>query len=239
MSFIAAAIIGAVGVGAGALISSNASRRASDAAASAATANNDLQRQIYTQNTENLSPWMTRGNAAGEQINGLLGIGGNPSASRAPFDTYRGSTGYDFGLNEGLRAMDHTAAARGGLQSGAALKAGQRYGQDYASTKFQEYLNNLQGVSGQGLTAGSAVAGVGTGYANAVGANNNAAADATGNAALLGASNINSLIGQTGQSLAYTLGNRPQGFSGSAYGGGSITNWANGLGNRSSIPLGG
>ncbi len=216
MTVIAAAIIGVSTVG-GALISANAAHQASNAATSAATANNDLQRQIYQSNTANLSPWMTRGNTAGERINGLLGLGGDPAAAQAGWDAYRSSTGYQFGLDEGQRAQDHALAAGGMRASGPAYKAAQRYGINYASTKFQDYLNNLSGVDQRGFAGASALAGVGQGYAGAVGANNNAAADATGNAALLGASNTNSLIGQGGQSLAYLLGNRPS-FSASTYG---------------------
>jgi len=44
--------------------------------------------------------------------------------------------GYQFRLSQGLEAMNRQAAARGGLISGAALKAGQRYGQNYASGEY-------------------------------------------------------------------------------------------------------
>ncbi len=222
MSVIASAIVTAVITGGATYLasqnSSRAANRATDAATTAANNNNALQKEIYDRNTANLSPWMTRGNAAGEQINGLLGIGGNPQAASQAFDQYRNSTGYQFQMDQGMQGVNHANAAAGGRISGNAIKAGQRFGQGLASTTFQNYLNNLQGVSGQGLGAGSSVAGVGTGYANAVGANNNAAADATGNAALLGASNTNSLLGQFGQLGANLLG-QSRGFTGSSYGG--------------------
>ena len=74
--------------------------------------------------------------------------------------------GYQFRLSEGLKAMERGAAARGGLQSGAALKAAQRYGQEYASGEytnaFNRYqaeraarLNPLQSLSGVGQTTAS------------------------------------------------------------------------------------
>jgi hypothetical protein len=44
--------------------------------------------------------------------------------------------GYQFRLSEGLKALDRQAAARGGLISGSALKASQRYGQDMASQEY-------------------------------------------------------------------------------------------------------
>ena len=46
--------------------------------------------------------------------------------------------GYAFREQQGMRAVNQSAAAAAGLQSGAALKAAQRFGQDLAS---QEYGN--------------------------------------------------------------------------------------------------
>lgn len=46
--------------------------------------------------------------------------------------------GYQFGMDQGMQALDRGAAARGNYLSGAALKAGQRYAQDYAGTKFND-----------------------------------------------------------------------------------------------------
>jgi hypothetical protein len=52
--------------------------------------------------------------------------------------------GYQFRLSEGLKALDRQAAARGGLISGSALKASQRYGQDMASQEYgQAYARAL------------------------------------------------------------------------------------------------
>jgi len=48
---------------------------------------------------------------------------------------------YGFRLSEGLKALERSAAARGGLMSGGTGKALQRYGQDMAS---QEYGNAFQ-----------------------------------------------------------------------------------------------
>lgn len=206
MSFIASAIIGgAAGIG-GALISSKATKKASNAAGKAATDNNALQREIYDKNLTNAKGYVDRGELAGSNINALLGLGGDQTAANRAFGQYRDSTGYQFQLDEGNRAMDRTAAARGGLQSGAALKAGQRYGQQLGSSAFQTYLNNLYQQQGVGLSATNAVAGVGTNFANAVGANNNNAADATGNAALANAGNMNSLLDQLAQTGSYAFG---------------------------------
>jgi hypothetical protein len=47
-------------------------------------------------------------------------------------------------MKEGLKAVDAQAAARGGLISGAALKASQRFGQDMASQEYQNAFNRYQ-----------------------------------------------------------------------------------------------
>jgi hypothetical protein len=44
--------------------------------------------------------------------------------------------GYQFRLAEGQKGVENSAAARGGLLSGAAMKAMQKYSQDYASNEY-------------------------------------------------------------------------------------------------------
>jgi hypothetical protein len=61
--------------------------------------------------------------------------------------------GYDFRMQEGQRGLEASQAARGGLNSGAAMKALQQYGQDYASSEYGNYLARLQGQQGVGLSA--------------------------------------------------------------------------------------
>jgi hypothetical protein len=60
---------------------------------------------------------------------------GLPSAFTGEVDL-QADPGYQFRLSEGLKALDRQAAARGGLISGAALKASQIYGQDMASQEY-------------------------------------------------------------------------------------------------------
>ena len=74
---IIAAGIGVAGAVGGAVISSNSAKSAANTAAQTADKNNALQQQIYQQNTANEQPFMQRGNAAGAQINALLGLGGS------------------------------------------------------------------------------------------------------------------------------------------------------------------
>jgi hypothetical protein len=51
------------------------------------------------------------------------------------------SPGYDFRLQQGVNALDRSAAARGKLLSGSQAKAITQYGQDYGSSEYQNWLN--------------------------------------------------------------------------------------------------
>lgn len=84
--------------------------------------------------------------------------------------------GYEFRQAEGEKGINRALSARGGFNSGAALKALDKYNQDYASNEFSNAYNRdaankartfsfLSGASGQGLQG----AGMG------IGANTNAA----------------------------------------------------------------
>lgn len=51
--------------------------------------------------------------------------------------------GYQFGLSEGSKALQRSAAARGQLFSGGTLKSLTQYNNDYASTKFNDAFNRF------------------------------------------------------------------------------------------------
>lgn len=100
------------------------------------------------------------------------------------FDNYKNSTGYQFRLGEGARALDNSYASRGVGQSGAAAKAALQYGQNIASGEFGNYLNALMSQQGVGLSAAGAQAGVSTNFVNQTTANNNSGASALANSAI-------------------------------------------------------
>ena len=113
--------------------------------------------------------------------------------------------GYQFGMAEGQKAIDRRAASGGGYFSGAALKAAQRFGQDYAGTKFGEAFNRdtanktntfnrLTGLINPGQTAANQVGTMGASYANQVGNNLTANANAQGSAGIAGANAWNDAI---------------------------------------------
>lgn len=59
-------------------------------------------------------------------------------------EDFQQDPGYAFRMQEGLKALDRQAAARGGLISGAALKAAQREGQNMASQEYTNAFNRYQ-----------------------------------------------------------------------------------------------
>lgn len=88
---------------------------------------------------------------------------------------YEADPGYQFRLSEGMKALDRSAAARGGLLSGATLKGAQRFGQGLASDEYQNAFNRYQtnqgniynrlaGISGVGQTATQALQQAGQSY---------------------------------------------------------------------------
>ena len=107
-----------------------------DAASQATQASNyaiDLQREMFNKQLELQEPWRAAGLSSLRQMEG--GAYSQPAAFTGQVNMLA-DPGYQFRLSQGLEAMNRQAAARGGLISGAALKAGQRFGQDYASGEY-------------------------------------------------------------------------------------------------------
>jgi|GEM_PF-1600551 len=78
------AVLGAGGAVLSSSAQKKAANRATDAATQTADKNNALSREIYGQNKEALSPFMERGNKAGDAINALLGLGGPEPSPQMP-----------------------------------------------------------------------------------------------------------------------------------------------------------
>ena len=145
-----AAISGVAAVGSaaiGATAAKKASKAQVDAAREAQAANErNLQKQIDLQ-----EPFRQGGLTAQNKIMELLGVGGDAnaaeygSASKAfGMDQFNADPGYAFRQAEGMKALERSAAARGGLMSGSALKGIQRFGQYLASQEYQNAFNRYQ-----------------------------------------------------------------------------------------------
>jgi len=208
-----AAGVAAVGGVASAAISSHAANKATQAATNAANQNNALQRDIYNQNRATLSPFVNNGTAASNAYNALLGLPGanggandNLPGAQQAYNTFLNSDGYQFRTNEGMKALNTGYAARGLIQSGAAMKGINSWAQGNASDEFSKYLGQLGNQQAVGLSAGNAIAGVGTNYANQTSTNNNNAAAAVGNGAIANANAWNGAIGNVTNALGMFAG---------------------------------
>lgn len=110
--------------------------------------------------SEAYSPFYNAGVTATNQLSDRLSSGFNPGdLTQDP--------GYQFRLAEGNKALDRRFSAAGALDSGAALKAAQQYGQGLAdqtyNDAYQRWLqqnSQLSGVGGSGLNAAGGLAGI-------------------------------------------------------------------------------
>lgn len=98
----------------------------------------DLQRRIYEEGVARQQPWMEAGQNALAKL--------TAASDYTPFgmQQFQADPGYAFRLSEGMKALERSAAARGGLLSGGALKGIQRYGQDLASQEYGNAFNRYQ-----------------------------------------------------------------------------------------------
>ncbi len=69
------------------------------------------------------------------------------------FSRFQTTPDYQFRLQQGQKALDQSAAARGNLLSGKQVKASQEFGGNLASGEYNNWFNKLAGVSGQGQAA--------------------------------------------------------------------------------------
>lgn len=151
---------------------------------------------------------VTAGNAAAGTQSAeaqLLGTAPMTSQTQTGFNNYLNSTGYNFQQQQGDAALSGSAAARGVLNSGSAAKALQGYGQNLASTTFNNYLGNLSGLNTQQqntANAGTTAAQV-VGQAGTTGGVNASSATQAGGAAM--GNGITSAAGAVGGQASNAL----------------------------------
>jgi hypothetical protein len=177
------------------LLGSNATRDATQAQTQATQDAILEQRRQFDLTRADQAPFRNTGVAANQRLAGLLGLdvpGAN--GQMQPRGSDFGSllkrfglsdleadpvyqTGLKFGLDTGTNAINQRAIASGGYNSGAALKALTRFGNDYATQRANEsynrfnqdqtnIYNRLAGVSGSGQTATNQVQSAGMNATN-------------------------------------------------------------------------
>lgn len=116
--------------------------------------------QAYPMLSQALTPNVSAGTGATSQIGNMLGLNGSQAQNQG-FQNWQGSTGYQFGLNQGTQAVTGNAAASGLLNSGATAKALDTYGQQYANTQYGNYTNQLQNLANTGNQSASIIGSTG------------------------------------------------------------------------------
>jgi hypothetical protein len=154
----ATSLIGTVSANKAASAQARAAGEATQAQRDIANEQTALQREQYLKQLELNEPFRQAGltgqNMLLAQLQGgpyasakFGGVEGyDPASAMRNFGAgdFQADPGYAFRLSEGLKGMNATAAARGGLLSGNALRAGQEYGQQMGSQEYQNAFNRYQ-----------------------------------------------------------------------------------------------
>lgn len=205
----------------GSYMSGQAAESAAEASGAAATRAAELQREtareamqlqerMYRESVERQKPYYEAGTNALAQMQGMTGA--MPPAFQYRPEQLTTDPGYGFRLSEGLKALERSAAARGGLLSGGTGKALTRYGQEMGSQEFGnaynralteynalrqregEQYNRLAGLAGVGGTTAQQLTSAGQQYGSQA-----------GNILTGMASNVGNLTAQQGQTAANAL----------------------------------
>lgn len=187
------------------LLGGSAAESAASTQAAAADRAAQLQKEMFDKQVQLAEPWRKAGEQA---LNKLI-----PLTDYTPFSMsqFQQDPGYGFRMSEGMKALERSAAARGGLLSGATLKGIERFGQDLASQEYTNAFNRyqaerqarlapLQSLAGVGQTTAQQIGAAGQNYASNVGQAGAAAAQARASGYMGGA---NALSGGLTQYLNY------------------------------------
>lgn len=228
MPWIIPVLVGATGAVVGGAMQAKGAKEAAQTSAAAADRAAEVQRQMFERQVELQEPWRQAGMTA---LNKLIPL----STEYTPFgmQQFQQDPGYAFRMGEGMKALERSAAARGGLLSGAALRGIQRYGQDLASQEYQNAFNRyqaerqarlgpLQSLAGVGQTATQALTGAASQYGTNIGNIGMANAANVGNAMLARGGAYNRAFGDIGQlvgryySPSNFMSSNPYGSTGTA-----------------------
>ncbi len=166
-AMIAAAAVGAAATAYSAHKQAKAARKAAKEQEKAAKRSSNVEREMYYQTRADLRPWRETGQNALAQLWKRVQVGPGE---------FRQSPGYQFRLQQGEQAIQRSAAARGGLLSGATEKALIRYNQNYATADYDNFLRRyyqsltpFQSLAGVGQTTGAQLGQLGMNYARGAG----------------------------------------------------------------------
>ena len=127
-------------------------------------------------------------------------------SSKSAFANYIANSDYAFQQQEGGNAVNSGYAGTGVVQSGAAMKALEKFRQNLQSGYRQQWAGGVANQQGVGVGAAGALAGVSTNFSNTIAASNSAASEARANAALSQQSVFGNALGTAGGALIKGFG---------------------------------
>jgi hypothetical protein len=210
----------------GGSMQAKAAKSAANTTAAATDRANALQQRMYEENVARQKPFYDVG------VNALPELVAASKYTNFGMDQFTADPGYGFRLKEGQKQLERSAAARGGLISGAALKAAQQYGQEMGSQEytnaFNRYqteraarLNPLQSLTGYGQTTANTLGTAGQNMATNVGNAYMGQGANQGNALMAGAQARASSYGDIAKLYGQTNPNFGNLFGGGGGGGGA------------------
>lgn len=213
------AAIGAVGSIVGGIAQGNAADAAAKKQQAAAADSNAMQQRMFDQQRNDQAAYRTAGQSALTQMQ-------DPSFQKTfGAADFQQDPGYAFRMAEGQKAIERSAAARGGLNSGGTLRSLTQYGQGQGAQEYQNAYNRftqdqssrfgrLSQIAGMGQTANAQGAAAGQAYANQYGQNVSGAANASGAADIAGANAFSNVASGIGKSTSDFLGSKPSASQG-------------------------
>jgi len=171
-----------------------------------ATANTNamLQKQ-YDQTREDNEPWRLAGQEALKNIQETPDF----SFSNEDYDFFSDPS-YSFRQQEGINALDRSAASRGRVLSGAQDRAVTRYGSNLASQEFGNVFNRAKDTFTTNLNTQKSLAGVGQEANQSNISSGNALTQSMASNTMQGTQSQNALAMQGAQSTADMYGNMAQ-----------------------------
>jgi hypothetical protein len=160
------------------------------------------------QQLNQLAPYQQAGLPAVQAQQNLLGLNGQDAANAA-MANFQSSPGYAYQVQQGLRAVDAGAASNGMLRSGATIKAEETLGQNLANQNFQQYYQNLSGLSTLGENAGAQTGVTAGQQAQADIGAGNAQSSIYGNLATGLGANVNNLLSNKNLQSWFSASNPP------------------------------
>ena len=210
---VAAAVVGAATV-AGSMYSSKQAGKAAKTQAASADRASEIQQANFEQTRKDLMPYKQAGDTSLGQLMGQMTPDGYFNQTYTGQDIYSDPS-YQFRLQQGQNAIQSSAAAQGGLLSGATLKALQGYGQDMASQEYSNAYNRFNADQTNRYNRLSNLVGIGQNAAAQVGNAGAQTSQAIANNTMAGANAL--AAGQIGSANAWTNGAQQLGSLATAY----------------------